>query len=301
MRSYLFHGIAVLLVVVMFHGDVLANSPSPTVPGGPGLKESLPGAADDIVEVYQLRINSLPYLLARYVDSGDLLVVQGIHETMETIDLSITKMGKSIDSVRHKEIFAKLMAGTQKLKQDVDKNLKAIDHFRRLKRAFDYRSSQLIVWVEEQADEAFTRGADRQPEEKTALLAALREVRITLLKAVSLSSSAVMGSATQAQRDKSRAMWDSAASKADQLVSLTSADKPKTVAAAFALSLQSLRKLERALVAQMGEVKQGWDETLTIVESLEALMQSASAADKKIAGSATTERDAPKVPEAAKK
>ncbi len=301
MRSYFGLWVAVPMLVLMLVGEGHAVTPSAAVPGATGIKEAMPAVADDIVESYRLRLNSIPYLLGRYMDSGDLLIVQSIYDAMDAVDQNIKKMGESIDSVRNKEIFAKLMAGTQKLKQDVDKNLQAIDHLRRLKRVFDYRSSQLIVWAEDQADEGFLKGLDRPAQEKKALLSALREFRVTLLKAVSQSGPAAAGPVQQPRSDKSRALWNAAAAKADMLVGMASSDTSKVLATALASSVQNLRKMERALVAQAGEVKQGWDETMSVVESLESLMQPASATDKKTVNSAPKETDATKAPEAPKK
>ncbi len=291
MRGYCSLCATVIFLVLLFVGGAGAASPSAVVPGGAGIQETLPLGANSIGEAYQLRINSIPYLLTRYMDSGDLLVVQSIHENMESVDQSNKKMGESITSVRHKEIFAKLMAGTEKLKEILEKGLKSIDHYRRLKRVFDYRSSQLIIWLEDQAEEAFVPGPDQKAEELKKLLGTLRETRITLLKAVSLSGSAVLGSLSQAQRDKSRALWDTASKKADEMVGLTSSEKHKAVAAALASSIHNLRKIERSLDAQIGEVKQGWDETVLLVGSLESLVQPASAGDRKPANAAPKEKD----------
>ncbi len=295
MRGLFVRCMTVLFAVFMFTGGAGAASPPAAVPGGAGPQESLPLGATSQVEAYQLRINSIPYLLSRYMDSGDLLVVQSIHENMESIDLNIKKMGESITSVRHKEIFAKLMAGTQKLKQAVEKSLKSIDHYRRLKRAFDYRSSQLIIWLEDQAEEAFVQGPGQKAEDLKGLLSTMRQIRVTLLKAVSLGGLEALGSFSQVQRDKSRTLWDAASTNADQLLTLAASEKHKAIAAALAGSIHNLRRLERALAAQIGEVKQGWDETVLVVGSLESLMQPAPVGGKTAGDpAAAKEEDPPK-------
>ncbi|MEW6352073.1 MAG: hypothetical protein AB1646_23730 [Thermodesulfobacteriota bacterium] len=280
MRGNVFRWVTLLIVFLPCLGRAWAAGPPTVLPGGAGPQEALPLGATNLVEAYQLKINGIPYLLSRYLDSGDLLVVQSIYDAMESVDLNMKKMGESITSVRHKEIFAKLMAGTQKLKQIVEKSLKSIDHYLRLKRVFDYRSSQLVIWLEDQADEAFAQGPGQNAEDLKGLLSTVRQTRITLLKAVSLSGPAVLGSLSQPQRDKSRALWDTASKDVDQLVTQISSEKHKAIAAALALSVHNLRRLERSLAAQIGEVKQGWDETVLLVGSLESLMQPAPAGDK---------------------
>jgi hypothetical protein len=232
-----------------------------------------PYPVDRLVGLLQARINALPYLLARYCKSGDVVLARMVKENLSALDLYVKQMGHSIGNDREKEVFAKLLAGSQNLKDLVERNVKAVEEFRRAERFFRFRAHRLVEWVGARAEELAGKGDSGKSDSQKAFAALIEDIRVGLMKAVFLNMVSTNDSENQPRREKSRELWETVAQKAEQLKETAADAQEKELAAVVESSVINVRSLARDLLIRRDELNQAWDQTYSMVESLEVLFK----------------------------
>jgi hypothetical protein len=234
----------------------------------------------DLIDLLKLGVNYTPYLLGRYLNSGDVLYVEQIRASSEAVDQYLKSVGKSVNNDQEKELFVKLTAGCQTLKENIANNVKAIGEFRIAARAFDERFGALLERIESDIEALDERawGTDKTSDSPTMRL--LDNIRVSLLKAASLSRMASGGQADESRRKKAREMWDVAVRQADLFATAASSDREKKMAATLQIDLKRTAQRGRNILIRGEELNQAWQETLAGVESIESLIEGHSAPKK---------------------
>jgi len=227
---------------------------------------------DRLARLFEAKVNLLLYLLTSYLQSGDVLVADMIRENLKAIQIYVDTMGASVGNDRQKELFAKLLSGSQKLRESVEKNIKSIEEYRTAKRVFDYKSSLLIEWLD-----SISATVCDVPEPSPAVgeppaVRTFRRVRLGAPKAVFYTQAASYNPATEARRKKARDLWDATAKQAEAFVDLASTDVQKQVAPGLNASVQIVAECARELLIHADELNLAWDQTVSLVESLESLV-----------------------------
>lgn len=257
--SLIFSSVGVYAYVPPFPDSRRTNAP-----------DGKPYPLEHVVRLFQTSINSLPHLLAIYLDSGEILLVQEIQDTLVSTSGYVNILGKSIGNDLQKEVFAKVLSGSQKLKENVERNLKAINDFRRAKRAFEQRSSKLISWMDTEAESVFQANYPDKKDGDT--LKITRDIKLGAMKAVFLSRVAPCPSSADNRRKKTGEIWEATIKQALQLPTAAVSPLEKETAAVLISALNNVKQLADGLAARSDELNQSWDQTLTAVESLENLV-----------------------------
>lgn len=219
----------------------------------------------------RVSIQSLPYFLSVYLDSGDILLQEDVRETLAAVGLYVGLIGKSAQTELEKEVSAKLQVGSQKLGSSVDRSLRAISEFRRVRAVFTHRSALLIHWIDRESDRLVAGiSGEGQASELPRLLS---EVRFGVLRALFICRVSPWGMVPDPQRSKAMESWDQVLRKAEQVASVASNPAEKEFAQSLISSLNNVRGLAREALAQTDELNQSWEQTLSSVESLANLIQ----------------------------
>lgn len=270
-KTVIFYACAALLVI-------LASGPAPgaNVPfADPRAVTSPDGrtyAVDRLARLLEAKVNVLLYLLPNYEQSGDVLFADMIRENLKAIQIYVDTIGTSVDNDRQKELFAKLLAGAQKLRESVEQNIKAIEQYRTAKRVFDYKSSLLIEWIDSISGPICDFPGQSPAEGETPAIKAFRRVRVGVLKAVFCTQVSPCGPATEARRKKARGLWETTVRQADAFVSLASTDAQKQVAPGLNASVQIVAECARELLIHADELNLAWDQTVSLLDSIESLV-----------------------------
>ncbi|MFZ5867804.1 MAG: hypothetical protein ACOYXY_18110 [Thermodesulfobacteriota bacterium] len=235
---------------------------------------SVTGADGKVLPLSQLKsrfrvlINSFPYLIDRYLLTGDTQVAYRIRELGDAMELHVTTMGKMVGTDKEKELFAKLLVGSRKFKENVAKNLASVEELRIIRDVFDRRSASLIDWVKSQEEELLLGGPTA---EAYAAAAMLNEARIDVLQAVFFNRVAACGALAEEQRTKSRAKWEAALEQAKLFSEKASTERDRKTASALISGLNAIKGLAGDLLIRSDEVSQAWEKTLALVESLDSM------------------------------
>ncbi len=276
MRKWLCVLLGGILVVFLSCGPSLSITPPFSDPMRVNTVEGEAYPVDRLVGLLHARINELPYLLARYCRTGNVVLERMVRENLSALGLYVKQMGQSIGNSREKEMFAKLLAGSQNLKDLVEKNLKTIEEYRRADRFFQFRAYRLIQWLADRSEELSSKEDSGKTISQNNFATLLEDVRIGLMKAVFLNVVSTNDSENQPRREKSRAMWDTVIQKAEMLREAATSDEEKELAAVLESSSNNVRNLARDLTIRRDELNQAWDQTYSMVESLEALFKPGS-------------------------
>jgi len=235
---------------------------------------SVTGADGKVLPLSQLKsrfrvlINSFPYLLDRYLLTGDTHVAYRIRELGDAMELHVTTMGKMVATDKEKELFAKLLVGSRKFKENVAKNLASVEELRIIRDVFDRRSASFVDWLKSEEEEFLLGGP--APEAYSAA-AVLNEARIHVLQAVFFNRVAVCSPRAEEQRTKSRAKWESALEQAKLFSEKASAGRDRKIAFTLTGGLNAGKGLAGDLLIRSDEVSQAWEKTLAMVESLDSM------------------------------
>ena len=232
-----------------------------------------PYPVNRLISLLQARINALPYLLARYCKTGDVVLVRTVQENLSALDLYVNQMGQSIANDREKEVFAKLMAGSQNLKDLVGKNVKAIEEFRRAERFFQFRADRLVRWISVRAEDLPINNDAGDKNSQNSFSELIQDIRIQLMNAVFLNVISTSDSENQPRREKARELWETVVRKAESLAEVASTPEQKEIGAILQSSLSNVRNLARDLLVRRDELNQAWEHTYSMVESFEALFK----------------------------
>lgn len=219
----------------------------------------------------RVSIQSLPYLLSLYLDSGDILVQEELRDTLRAVGAYAGLIGKAAQTEQEKEISAKLHVGSQKLSASMDRNLRAISEFRRIRTVFTHRSTLLIHWMERESDRLVANIEAETPAKE--LQKVLAELRVGVVRALFMGRVSPWGTVPDPQRSKAMESWEQVLRKADQFGTLATSPIEKEFALALIASVNNVRGLTRELLAQSDELNQSWEQTLSSVESLVNLIQ----------------------------
>lgn len=274
MRMRVFLLVSGLLLVFVSHEPSLSLTPPFPDPLRVHSAAGEPYSVDCLASLLHARINALPYMLARYYKSGDLVLARSIRENLSALDLYVNQMGQSIGNDRQKEMFAKLLAGSQNLKERVEENFTTIEEYRRAERFFQYRADLLIHWIEARKEELNRQCGSQGTGPQEGFATIVLGIRIDLLKAVFLSTISTSDSETQPRRQKARDLWESIVQKGGILKTSASTPQETEFAAVLESSLKNVRNLSRDLFIRRDELNQAWDQTYSMVESFEALFTS---------------------------
>jgi hypothetical protein len=264
---------AAALLLLTPCGEYVSAQGSPTTqpPGARALEDdALP--VDHLVGLYRARINSLPYLLVRYLESGEILILQRLHESLASVDVYVEAMGRSVTNDQQKEVVAKLLAGSQKLKTSVAKTLKSVEDFRRVHHVFNSRSTGLVDWLDARSEALYLWYGPEKEAKVMSWLEIVSHIRAGLLKAVFLNRVSPCVQFTEVERDKAREMWESISRQTKVLIDTAPSKKERDMAATLSRALANLNRLAAELIINRAELNQAWEQTLAVVESLEALM-----------------------------
>ncbi|MBM4329036.1 MAG: hypothetical protein FJ118_17960 [Deltaproteobacteria bacterium] len=215
---------------------------------------------------FRVLINSFAYLLDRYLLTGDTQVAYRIRELGDAMELHVTTMGKMVETDKEKELFAKLLVGSRKLRENVAKNLASVEELRIIRNVFDRRSESLIDWLKRQEEELLLSGPT--PEAYSAATI-LNEARINVLQAVFFNQVAARGTLAEEQRARARARWEAALEQAKLFSEKASGDRVRKTALALTSGLNAVKGLAGDLLIRSDEVSQAWEKTLALVESLD--------------------------------
>ncbi|MCA1960499.1 MAG: hypothetical protein LDL33_06865 [Desulfomonile sp.] len=227
---------------------------------------------DRLARLFETKVNLLLYLLTSYLQSGDVLVADMIRENLKAIQIYVDTMGASVGNDRQKELFAKLLAGSQKLRESVEKNIKSIEDYRTAKRVFDYKSSLLIEWLDSISATVCEVREPSSATDETPAVKTFRRVRLGAPKAVFYTQIASTSPAPEARRKKARELWDATSKQAETFINLASTEVQKQVAPGLSTSVQIVAECARELLVHADELNLAWDQTVSLVESLESLV-----------------------------
>lgn len=237
-------------------------------------------AVDRLARLFEAKLNVLPYLLSSYLHSGDVLIADMIRENLKAIQIYVDTIGGSIDNDRQKELFAKLLAGSQKLKDSVEKNIKTVEEYRTAKRVFDYKSSLLIEWVDSISAAVCDAPGQSPAGGEAPSVKTFRRIRVGVLKAVFYTQISSNSPATEAKRKKARELWDATVKRADAFINLASTDPQKQVASGLSASIQIVAECARELLVHADELNLAWDQTMSLVDSIESLVDASDGEPK---------------------
>lgn len=243
--------------------------------------EGKPYPLDQVVQLLQVSINTIPFFLARYMDTGDLLRVQQIREALDESGAYVTAMEKRIRNDFQKAIFAKVLAGYQKFKDNLGRNLKAVGEFRRLARAFDHHSDQLIDWMSTDLEASFQCGAANQGPE---VLRAFRDARLAVVRAAFFSRVTACRAVDETRRNKAKEAWGNASKQVAVLVGAAATPSDKETALRLASAVNGCKAIAEEMAVQADELNQTWEQTQSMAESLETLINPLHSAQTKKEG-----------------
>lgn len=231
--------------------------------------------SDQIRSRLRVLVNSLPFLLEQRLRSQNGLVKQEVNETLEALETCVERLGKSVTNNRDKELFAKLLAGLQKLKSRVQADLKAVEQYRVAEEVFARRISLLLTWlggVATQWDSAQGPDKERLPTDYRTLM---DNLRVDLLKAASFTSMASCGATCGTDsRNRANVEWDAALSQVEALREASDSSSPSgdTVELIEAY-VERVKKMADELMLRTDELNQARELMLTQVESIQALLK----------------------------
>ena len=227
---------------------------------------------DDIVSKFRTLAHLYPYLLERYLQTGDVLLVNEIRETTSALDQCLSLMGKAVENNLQKEMFAKVMTSSQKLKKNVEANLLAIDRYRIIKLVFDNRASQLLESLRVNSFEMTCQnGGDKSGNKKESLRALLDKVTANALRSIFATQFSLQRPDDEQRRNRTRALWDSTLKFSKRVTAVVSPEKKRLIAFLYP-TLKSLNNLTADLFVRTDELRRAWDNTLSQVQSLEELL-----------------------------
>jgi len=260
------------LLVILLSGPALGSGLPFSDPRAVKSPDGRTYAVDRLARLFEAKVNVLLYLLTSYLQSGDVLVADMIRENLKAIHIYVETIGTSVDNDRQKELFAKLLAGSQKLKESVDKNIKAVEDYRTAKRVFDYKSSLLIEWLDSISGAVCDIPGPSPTEGETPAVKTFRRVRLGAPKAVFYTQVSSCNPTTDARRKKGRELWDTTVKQSEAFVNLASTDAQKQVAPGLNASVQIVSECARDLLIHSDELNLAWDQTVSLVESIESLV-----------------------------
>lgn len=227
-----------------------------------------------LTALYELRINSLPYLLTKYLNEGNAVTLQTVKETFDSIELIVDVMGKTVSNNRDKETFAKLLGGAGKLQKSVERNIKAIQDYKRIRQVFWQRSNDLLRLVgasetdsgyDERILDLSNEGTDHRD---------LQKLRILLLKAVRQTGAGHIRSlGPPVGRSSISGMWDSAIELTARVADNVSSPGDKILYVRLKSLVGNVAGLSQSLNIAMDELNQSWDEVQTVLDNMEAVVR----------------------------
>ncbi|MBI5250070.1 MAG: hypothetical protein HY912_11310 [Desulfomonile tiedjei] len=231
--------------------------------------EGKPYPLDQLVQFFQVGVNSIPYFLLRYLDTGDVLLLQQIREANDRSGAYVTGMEKRIRNDFQKGVFAKVLTSYHKFKDNVGRNLKAINEFRRVRRAFEFRSDQLIDWISTSLEASFQGSAANQGHE---VLRAFRELQLAVVRAVTLSRYQACAALDQTRRNKAKEAWENTSRQAALLLGSAGTLTEKETSLRLIAAVDSCKALAEEMFLQADELSHAWEQTQSVVESLDSLI-----------------------------
>ncbi len=224
--------------------------------------------------LYELRINSLPYLLTKYLNEGDLITLQTIKETFDSIESIVDVMGKTVTNDRDKETFAKLLGGAGKLQKSVERNIQAIQDYKRLWEVFGKRSNELLTLVGFSENTLQSDGKILDLFMEEVGQGGLQKLRILLLKAVRQTAAGHNRSlGPPAGRSSISGMWDSAIELTARVADDISSPGDKIFCVRLKSLVGNVAGLSQSLNIAMDEFNQSWDEFQTVLDNMEAVVR----------------------------
>jgi hypothetical protein len=228
---------------------------------------------NEIVRKFRTLIHLYPFLLDRYLQTGDVLLVNEVRETTDAVDKCLNLMGKAVENNLQKEMFAKVMAGSQKLKKNVEANLLAIDRYRITKLVFDKRASQLLERLRMNSLEITCQsGGDKSINKKQSLRALLDNVIADALRSIFATQFSLQRPDDESRRNRTRALWESTLKSSKRATEAAVSLEKKGLIAFLNPTLKSLDDLTADLFVRTDELRRAWDNTLSQVHSLEELL-----------------------------
>jgi hypothetical protein len=238
----------------------------------------------EIVSKFRALVHTYPYLLDRYLRTGDVSTVYEINENTDSLDRYLRLMRKAVANNEQKEMFAKLMAGAQKLKENVQSNLIAIDRYRMVNLVFTKRSSRLVEWLRLSALKLTRRTPHKKTSsKKDSALTLLYKVNAEVLKAIFATRLSLRRPEDESERTRAKSLWQTAIKVGNNFASSASAPEEKELYVFLNPTLKSLEDQTTTLFVRTDELQRAWESTLSQIHSLEELLVSGDRARKPVA------------------
>jgi hypothetical protein len=222
--------------------------------------------------LYRFRINTIPYLLVSYLDNGSLNTLHTLKETMESMEAIVEAMGKTIANDREKETFAKLLGGSDKLHKSVERNIRAIKKFRRLKKVYSIRARDALALISAEPSSIICPGPISQARLDESGQKDLERLRAQLLKIIRRAlAQGFRPTITSEQGSDQGRIWDETLYLTASISSALEESGAKEMGHRLTSSVRNLNDLTKSLRVSREEINQSWDEAIAAVESMEAV------------------------------
>jgi hypothetical protein len=268
MRKFLFSLVLCFLLIVFAWGTALSLSLF-ALDGRAEGSNGKPYPMDHLVHSFQIGVQSIPLLLSAYLDSGDLVLVQQIRENNEALNAYLKAIEKQIGNDDQKSAFAKISVAFRKLEDIIERDLKAMNEFRQLRRAYDKRSTQLLEILSPDSPSPYRNAGSYESE----IHKKLQEVRLAVVKAISATQVLPCNTADQTHRKRTKQMWDAVLQHANVLIAVSGDSGDRESSLRLARAAAAAKKLAEELVVQGDELTHSWEQTLPLVQSLEMLIE----------------------------
>ncbi|MFH0824743.1 MAG: hypothetical protein V2B18_18475 [Pseudomonadota bacterium] len=265
-----------VLLFVATSGCVSAKASAAPPDGIPAAPDIASCSAEQVTSMFRVTIHTIPYLLGQYLQTGDPVLVRETRDAAAAVDLFIKALGKSVDNDVQKELFAKLLVGAQKLKTCIEKTAKAADECKIAEAAFQVKSKALTAWMDANADASLAPMEGTEGPIAVSNQAAFDEVRIETCKAILFNGVSPCGPLADQRRNKARQAWASAVKQAEAFAQKAVGPREKNTARLLAASVRAIRSLGEDLPIKTDDLNQVWEETLNVVDSLDALLRPTS-------------------------
>jgi hypothetical protein len=268
MKKFLLGFVVSTLLVVFAWGTAMSLSLF-ALDGRAEDSDGKPYPLDHLVHSFQIGVQSIPLLLSAYLESGDLVLVQQLRENNEALNAYLKAIEKQIGNDDQKSAFAKISVAFHKLQEIIDRDLKAMDDFRRLRRAYDKRSTQLLEILSPESPSPYRNAGSYESE----IHKKLQEVRLAVVKAISATQVLPCSTADQTHRKRTKQMWDGVLQHANELTAVSGESGDRESSLRLARAAAAAKKLAEELVVQGDELTHSWEQTLPLVQSLELLIE----------------------------
>ena len=270
------HWLCLLLVLILtatIVNPLKGSSPSFPIALEIGNAQNEKPNLDEIVSKFRVLVHSYPFLLDRYLHTGDVLLVNEVRETTNAVDQYLSLMGKAVANNLQKEMFAKVMAGSQNLKKNAEATLLAIDRYRIIKLVFDKRAARLLEWLQVNSIElSYPTSGNTTPSKNESMRALLDNVKADVLRSVFATQFSLERPADESRRNRTGALWESTMKTSKRLAASAVSLEQKKLIAFLDPTLKSLAGLNADLFVRTDELRRAWEDTLSQVESLEELL-----------------------------